>query len=136
MAAFRSGFGYQSTLLRVIEDWKKALNKNEYLAAILMDLSKAFDCLPHDLLLMKLKAYGLSQSVIEMLNSYISNRKQCVKIGQNTSDLLDIVKGVPQGSILGPILLIFLSMIYFSLYTNVIYIIMQMTTPCQNQTNV
>jgi hypothetical protein len=75
----------------VIEDWKKAVDKNEYLAAILMDLSKGFDCLPHDLLLMKLKAYGLSQSALEMLNSYLANRKQCVKIGQNTSDLLDIV---------------------------------------------
>jgi hypothetical protein len=52
----------------VIEDWKKALDKNEYLTAILMDVSKAFDCLPHDLLLMKLKAYDLSQSALEMLN--------------------------------------------------------------------
>jgi hypothetical protein len=64
----------------VIEDWKKALDKNEYLAAILMDLSKAFDCLPHDLLLMKLKAYSLSQSALEMQSSYITNRKNCVKI--------------------------------------------------------
>jgi len=60
LAAFRSKFGCQSTLLRVIEDCKKALEKNEYLTAILMDLSKVFDCLPHDLLLMKLKAYDLS----------------------------------------------------------------------------
>ena len=54
---------------------------------------------------MKLKAYGLSQSALEMLNSYLTNRNQCVKIGQNTSELLDIVKGVPQGSILSPILI-------------------------------
>ena len=80
LAAFRSRFGCQSTLLRVIEDWKKAVDKNEYLAAILMDLSKGFDCLPHDLLLMKLKAYGLSQSALEMQSSYITNRKKCVKI--------------------------------------------------------
>ena len=69
-----------------------------------MDLSKAFDCLPHDLLLIKLKAYGLSQSALEMLSSYLTKRKLCVKICQNTSDLLDIVKGVPHVSILGPIL--------------------------------
>ena len=79
-----------------------------------MDLSKAFDCLPHDLLLMKLKAYGLSQSALEMLNSYLANRKQCVKIGQNTSDLLDIVKCVSQSSILGPILFnIFVNDLFF-----------------------
>ena len=81
MAAFRSGFGCESTLLRVIEDWKQALDKNEYTAAILMDLSKAFDCLPHELLLLKLKAYGLSTAAQEMLSSYLSQRKQCVKVG-------------------------------------------------------
>ena len=76
LAAFRSGFGCQSTLLRVIEDWKNALDKNEYLAAILMDLSKAFDCLPHDLLLLKLNAYGLSKSSLDLLCSYLTKRAE------------------------------------------------------------
>ena len=87
-------------LLRVIEDWKHALDKNEYLAAILMDLSKAFDCLPHDLLLMKLNAYGLSKSSLDLLYSYLTNRKQGVKRNQNLNNMLAIFKGVPQGSIL------------------------------------
>ena len=100
-----------------------------------MDLSKAFDCLPHDLLLIQLKAYGLSQSALEMLSSYLTKRKQCVKICQNTSDLLDMVKGVPQAPYWDQFYLKFLSMIYFSFYANENYIIMQMTTPCQNQTN-
>ena len=51
LAAFRKGFGCQSTLLRLLEDWRKALDNNECVAAILMDLSKAFDCLPHGLLI-------------------------------------------------------------------------------------
>ena len=104
LAAFRSGYGCQSTLLRILEDWKKALDNDEYLVAILMDLSKAFDCLPHDLLLLKLESYGLSKSALNLLKSYLSNRKQCVKIGQSVSEMLDIYKGVPQGSILGPVL--------------------------------
>jgi hypothetical protein len=60
LSAFRKGYGCQTALLKVIEDWKKALDQNKYVAAILMDLSKAFDCLPHDLLILKLKTYGVS----------------------------------------------------------------------------
>ena len=91
-------------MLRVIEDWKKALDENKYIAAILMDLSKAFDCLPHDLLLLKMEHYGLSSSAVDLVKSYLSNRNQCVKLGSFTSQFDTIFKGVPQGSILGPVL--------------------------------
>ena len=50
-AAFRSGYGCQTALLKIIEDWKKALDENEFVAAILVDLSKTVDCLPHKLLI-------------------------------------------------------------------------------------
>jgi hypothetical protein len=69
-----------------------------------MDLSKALDCLPHDLLLLKLKHYGVSNSALNLLVTYISDRKQCVKVGQYTSTFQNIFKGVPRGSILGPVL--------------------------------
>jgi hypothetical protein len=59
-----------------------------------MDLSKSFDCLPHDLLILKLESYGLSKSALNLLKSYPSNIKQCVKIGQSVSEMLDIYKGV------------------------------------------
>ena len=80
-SAFQQGYGCQSTLLRIIENWKQALDENKYVAAILMDLSKAFDCLAHDLLLLKLKAYGVSENAIKLLKSYLTNRKQCIKLG-------------------------------------------------------
>ena len=63
LSAFRKGFGCQTALLKIIGDWKKALDENKYIAAILMDLSKAFDCLPHDLILLKLEAYVCQKSL-------------------------------------------------------------------------
>ena len=61
LSAFRASYGCQTTLLRLVEDWKQALDNNMYVGAILMDLSKAFDCIHHDLLLAKLQAYGVSK---------------------------------------------------------------------------
>jgi len=104
LSAFRSGYGCQSTLLKIIEDWKKSLDDNKFVAAILMDLSKAFDCLPHDLMLLKLGCYGVSEQALGLIKDYLSNRKQCVKLGSHASNLKAIYKGVPQGSILGPVL--------------------------------
>ena len=69
-----------------------------------MDLSKAYDCIPHDLLIAKLEAYGFSVSSLKLIYSYLTNRKQRVKIGSSFSRWLEIIFGVPQGSILGPLL--------------------------------
>ena len=104
LSAFRPGYGCQSTLLRIIEDWKQALDDNKYVAAILMDLSKAFGCLPHGLLLLKLKYYGLSENALKLMKNYLTNGKKCVKLGSIKSDFEAILKGVLQGSILGPVL--------------------------------
>jgi hypothetical protein len=69
-----------------------------------MDLSKAFDCLPHAILLDKLSAYGVSDHSFSLLKSYLSNRKQQIKVNSVLSNWADIHKGVPKGSILGPLL--------------------------------
>ena len=69
-----------------------------------MDLSKAFDCLPHDLLIAKLKAYEFGVNSLKLLNSYLSNRYHLFRIDSSFSEWLEIVYGVPQGSILGTIL--------------------------------
>jgi retron-type reverse transcriptase len=101
LSAFRPGFGCNTALLKIIEDWKKAIDCNQYTAAVFMDLSKAFDCLPHALLILKLEAYRLSKSALNVMCSYLYERKQCVKVGVDFSTWKNIYKGVPQGSILG-----------------------------------
>ena len=63
--------------------------------AVLMDLSKAFDCMPHNLLLAKLQTYGLSSEATTLMRSYLTGRRQRVKIGSTTSSWLEVKKGVP-----------------------------------------
>ena len=83
---------------------KKSVGKGKTFAAILTDLSKAFDCLPHDLIIAKLNAYGFSLSAAKLMQSYLCNRKQRTKINTAYSSWEEILFGVPQGSILGPLL--------------------------------
>ena len=102
LSAFRQGYNCQYVLLNLCEKWREALDRKEKVAVLILDLSKAFDCVPHSLLLAKLEAYGMSSKALSLIASYLSNRKQRVKISGSCSEFMDIQKGVPQGSILGP----------------------------------
>jgi hypothetical protein len=115
LSGYREHYSCEDVLLKFITSWKLSLDKNHYFGAVLMDLSKAFDCLPHGLLIAKLRAYGFTDHACLLLCSYLQNRHQRVKIGSTKSDWLLLNKGVPQGSILGPILFnIFINdMFYF-----------------------
>ena len=65
-------------MIRLLEKWRENLEKTYVVGGVLMDLSKAFDCIPHDLLLAKLAAYGVDESLLCYIYSYLLNRKQCV----------------------------------------------------------
>ena len=77
---------------------------------VLMDLSKAFDCLPHDLLIANLEVYGFWIGSLRLIFDYLTSRKQHVRINSTYSSLLEITSVVPQGSVLGPLL--------FNIYNN------------------
>ena len=79
---------------------------------IYLDLSKALNSLNHDVLLSKLKFYGINGIAYNLLSTYLCSRKQYVQFQETCSDLLDIKHGVPQGSILGPLYSSFISMIF------------------------
>ena len=101
---FRKGHGVQHCLLVLVEKWRRALDKKQSAGLLTTDLSKAFDCIRHDLLIAKLHAYGVSINSIRYIYDYLSNRKQRVRIKTSYSEWTDIKYGVPQESILGPLL--------------------------------
>ena len=80
ISAYRKGYSTNHVLIRLITNWKTTLDKNLFTGAVLMDLSKAFDCISHDLLIAKPDAYGLSFDTVTFLNSYLKDRKHNVKI--------------------------------------------------------
>ena len=89
---------------------KKALDFQLSTGMILTDLSKAFDCLNHDLLIAKLAAYGFGDSALQLIYDYLKGRKQRTKVNNSYSTWKDLLCGVPQGSNLGPL--------FFNIFTN------------------
>ena len=104
ICGFCKGHSTQHALLRLLKKWQSCLDHNEIVGTILMDLSKAYDCLNHELLIAKMHAYGIGTKTLRLFYDYLKRRKQRVKIGSIFSDWLNILLGVPQGSILGPLL--------------------------------
>ena len=104
MFGFRKGHSTEQCLNIMLGKWKKALDQKLCVGAVLTDLSKAFDCLNHKLLIAKLEAYGFDHSAVAYIYDYLSKRNQRTKIKSTYSSWREIKYGVPEGSILGPLL--------------------------------
>ena len=86
------------SLFNIFVKWKWGLDYDDFVGTVLMDLSKAFDCIPHGLLICKLRAYVVSERSCIFLSTYLSNSYQRVKINTNRSEWEPVKKGIPQGS--------------------------------------
>ena len=104
MSGFLRGHSCCTALLKLTDEWRMVLDEKKAVEVAAIDLSKAFDSICHNLLLAKLKAYGLQDSAINLIRSYLSDRLQRVKCNDTYSDYLPIRCGVPQGSLSCPLL--------------------------------
>ena len=104
VAAYRKSYSSSHFLIRLVENWKKELDNKKHIGAILIDLSKAFDCIPHELLIAKMDVHGFSENALTLFFSYLKRRKQSVQINNTYSTFQLLLCFVQQGSILVPIL--------------------------------
>ena len=127
LCGFRKNHNAQYSLLKMIETWKKHLDKGEKIGVILMDLSRAFDTINHSLLLAKLDVYGFSRTSLKLMQNYLCNRQQRISINGSFSDWTEVITGVAKGSILGPLL--------FNIFLNDIFMFISKCNLCNYADN-
>ena len=103
-SGFRTQHSCETALVNMIDLWMNAIDSGKMVGVVLVDFKKAFDLVDHQILIDKLKIYGIKDEALSWFNTYLTNRKQQVAINNCKSDFKQISYGVPQGSILGPLL--------------------------------
>ena len=125
---FRAGYSTTHSLIDIVENIRKTIETRKYGCGVFIDLKKAFDTVNHDILLRKLEHYGIRESASAWFKSYLSDRKQYVHLNGTDSEMKGITCGIPQGSVLGPLLFfIYISMISQTSLRNLSSIFLLMT---------
>ena len=102
---FIKGRSTLSQLLLYIDSLYRSSDASVSVCSVYFDFKKAFDLVPHDKLLIKHSIFGFDENILLIFKSYLSNRRQCVKLDQSVSELKNVIYGVPQGSVVGPLLI-------------------------------
>ena len=132
-SGFRKGYSSQHSILVMTEKFKDSIDKGNAFRALLNDLSKAFDCIDHTLLIAKLSAFGVSPLSLKLIYSYLSNRTQRIKINESFSNITDTEFVVPQGSVLVSLLF---NIYMIDLFTNAEILMLQVTLMTQHRIQV